>query len=436
VILYYISIVVNISYCITNTMREYVKIIHEDLNAGGGSERLTITMMEALNEIGFNIDLETITIPDWNKIQKWYGKFSLKIDRIKVMDLSNIFGLSEYRNNDWLKAASEEEKYRLIINAHGDILPYYNSNNHGKLKGKIITYCHYPLMPNLADKGTYKKFLLKFLKNSKFGYGLNFHFAEKRLLSNALKIYDLMMKNTIIVTNSEFSKQAIENNYGKVVLSILSPPVNVDIYRNFALTNQSRENIIIVLSRYSPDKKIETAIRIAKILHRSNYNYKMIIIGNIVKENYDYYRYLQSLISLSNLNDHVKLYLNVPLNNLLQLMATSKILLHPTLAEPFGISVAEGMSAGLIPIVPFRGGNTEFVPKQFHYKTEEEAAKIIINAMDTSHYDRVKISKFTDIFSITNFKNKLKILIKDLLEKEIAISSHQIQKNNIKTYKT
>jgi glycosyltransferase involved in cell wall biosynthesis len=410
-------------------MTKYVKIIHEDLNAGGGSERLTITMMEALTEMGFNIDLETITLPDWNRIKKWYGKFSLKIDQIKKMDLSNIFGLSEYTNKDWLHVASEEEKYSLIINAHGDILPYYNPNNHGKLQGKIITYCHYPLTPKLVNNGMYKKFLLKILQNSKFGYGLNFYFREKKLLSNVLKTYDLMMKNTIIVTNSEFSKQAIENCYGNVVLSVLSPPVDVDIFRKFALTNQSRENIIIVLSRYSPDKKIESAIRIAKVLQQVYKNYKMIIIGNIIKDNYDYYRYLQSLISLSKLNDHVKLYLNVPLNNLLQLMATSKILLHPTVEEPFGISIAEGMSAGLVPVVPFKGGNTEFVPKQFHYKTEEEAVKIIINAMDISYNDRLKISTITDIFSINNFKNNLKILIQDLIAKEIAISSHQIKKN-------
>jgi glycosyltransferase involved in cell wall biosynthesis len=238
-----------------------------------------------------------------------------------------------------------------------------------------------------------------------------------------------MMKNTIIVTNSEFSKQAIENCYGNVVLSVLSPPVDVDIFRKFALTNQSRENIIIVLSRYSPDKKIESAIRIAKVLQQVYKNYKMIIIGNIIKDNYDYYRYLQSLISLSKLNDHVKLYLNVPLNILLQLMATSKILLHPTVEEPFGISIAEGMSAGLVPVVPYKGGNTEFVPKQFHYKTEEEAVKIIMNAMDISYKDRLKISTITDIFSINNFKNNLKILIQDLIEKEITISSHQIKKN-------
>jgi glycosyltransferase involved in cell wall biosynthesis len=254
---------------------------------------------------------------------------------------------------------------------------------------------------------------------------------EKELLYRILSTYDLMMRNTIIVTNSQFSKQAIENDYGKVVLSILSPPVDVETYRKIALSNPARENTIIVISRYSPDKKIETAIRIARILHKFFQNFKMIIIGNIVKDNYDYYRYLQSLISMYRLNEHVKIQLNVPLDNVLKLMATSKILLHPTLEEPFGISVAEGMSAGLIPVVPFKGGNTEFVPSHFHFKTEEEAVKIIINAMKISFEDRLKISKYPDIFSVNNFKSNLKTIIQNILEKELAISSPQIKSNNI-----
>ena len=76
-----------------------------------------------------------------------------------------------------------------------------------------------------------------------------------------------------------------------------------------------------------------------------------------------------------------------------------------------------------------KGGNTEFVPKQFHYKTEEEAVKILINAMNISYNDRLKLSTFTDIFSISNFKKNLNILIQDLTEKEITITSHQIKKN-------
>ncbi len=412
-------------------MKNNIKIIHEDLNAGGGSERLTITMIEALNEMGFNIDLETISTPDWNQIKKWYGKFSLRIEKIKKVDLSNVFGSSECANEKRKQIALEEEKYTLIINTHGDILPYYNSTSHRKLKTKIITYCHYPLTPRLINHGSYKKFLMKLLQNSTVDYERTSHVKEKELLYRILTTYDLMMKNTLIITNSQFSKQAIENYYGKVVLSILSPPVDVETYKKVALSNLIRENRIIVISRYSPDKKIETAIRIARILHKFFKNFKMIIIGNIVKDNYDYYRYLQSLISMYRLNEHVKIQLNVPLDNVLKLMATSKILLHPTLEEPFGISVAEGMSAGLIPVVPFKGGNTEFVPSQFHFKTEEEAVKIIIDAMKISFEDRLKISKYPDIFSVNNFKSNLKTIIQNILEKKLAISSPQIKNNNI-----
>lgn len=413
-------------------MKNNIKIIHEDLNAGGGSERLTITMMQALNELGFNIDLETITTPDWNQMKKWYGKFSVKIGKIKRIDLSNVIGLSEPAVKDRKEIAlEEEEKYSLIINAHGDILPYYNSNNHKKLKTKLITYCHYPLTPRLIHQGSYKKFLSKFLQHSSLYQAHHFHLKEKELLYRILSTYDLMMRNTIIVTNSQFSKQAIENDYGKVVLSILSPPVDVETYRKIALSNPARENTIIVISRYSPDKKIETAIKIARILYKVYKNFKMIIIGNILRDNYDYYRYLHSLISMYRLNENVKLQLNVPLHDVLKLMARSKILLHPTFQEPFGISVAEGMSAGLIPVVPFKGGNTEFVPTRFHFKTEEEAVKIIIEAMKISVEDRLKLSKFPDIFSINNFKTNLKKIIENTLEKELAISSPQIKNKNI-----
>jgi glycosyltransferase involved in cell wall biosynthesis len=413
-------------------MKNNIKIIHEDLNAGGGSERLTITMMQALNELGFNIDLETITTPDWNQMKTWYGKFSVKIGKIKRIDLSNVIGLSEPAVKDRKEIAlEEEEKYSLIINAHGDILPYYNSNNHKKLKTKLMTYCHYPLTPRLIHQGSYKKFLSKFLQNSSIYQDHHFHLKEKELLYRILSTYDLMMKNTIIVTNSQFSKQAIENDYGKVVLSVLSPPVDVETYRKIALSNPARENTIIVISRYSPDKKIETAIKIARILYKVYKNFKMIIIGNILRDNYDYYRYLYSLISIYRLNENIKLQLNVPLNEVLKLMARSKILLHPTFEEPFGISVAEGMSAGLIPVVPFKGGNTEFVPTRFHFKTEEEAVKIIIEAMKISVEDRLKLSKFPDIFSINNFKTNLKKIIDNTLEKELAISSPQIKNKNI-----
>jgi recombinational DNA repair protein (RecF pathway) len=40
------------------------KVIHDDLNAGGGSERLAITTIKLLNEMGFEVDVQTCEAPD------------------------------------------------------------------------------------------------------------------------------------------------------------------------------------------------------------------------------------------------------------------------------------------------------------------------------------------------------------------------------------
>ena len=74
-------------------MKRFAKIIHENLNAGGGSERFTFTLIEALQEMGFIIDLETITCPDWERIRKSFGNsYSQLIRGINVVDLKDIIG--------------------------------------------------------------------------------------------------------------------------------------------------------------------------------------------------------------------------------------------------------------------------------------------------------------------------------------------------------
>ena len=43
------------------------------------------------------------------------------------------------------------------------------------------------------------------------------------------------------------------------------------------------------------------------------------------------------------------------------------------------------MSAGLFPIVPTMGGQSEFVPKQFQYRSLDDAVKIVsFSKLDTS----------------------------------------------------
>ena len=49
--------------CSQNEIKK-ARIIHDNLNAGGGSERLAFATIELLNEMGFKIDLLTLQKPN------------------------------------------------------------------------------------------------------------------------------------------------------------------------------------------------------------------------------------------------------------------------------------------------------------------------------------------------------------------------------------
>jgi glycosyltransferase involved in cell wall biosynthesis len=432
------------------------KIVHDNLNAGGGSERLTIATIEALNEMGFVVDVETYQQPRIRDLEKDFGQLDISINQAKKLDLLSLLQLG--------KDIGEADTYHydLIINTHGDVLPYLyqNSNNncstcktnvsdnsnilHTK-KTVMVTYCHYPMLPYCVKTREYINFLRKYIKFAETkGSNIDNTIIDK-LLSNAHLLYNKMMTNTIILTNSEFSKRAIKLLYKNIEEPIvLSPPVDVETFRRAALYSkeEERENTILVVSRFSPDKEVENAIRIAKILYeKKKIHYNMIIVGNIHNSDIEYLDFLRGMINGYGLKNYVKLEVGASFERLLHLMSKSKVYLHPLAGEPFGISVAEAMAAGLIPVVPHVGGNSEFVPQQYHYSSLEEAAEIIEDALlqhdfnnssyhnnniennnnniitttvlaaSPKHEQRVNLSNLVMRFSTENYKNRLRKII-------------------------
>ena len=367
------------------------KIIHDDLNAGGGSERLAITTLELLNEMGFEVDVQTCEALDVKKLENNFGRLYIKIRKTKELNL-----LSLLKSKENAEHGSDDCHYDLIINTHGDLLPYVSVNNDQSLfhncavndnpdmrKTIMITYCHYPLVPYYVKNGVYRRFLCKFIRANEAKGSNSDNATIEKLLSNARALYDLTITNTVILTNSEYSKKSIKKLYDKTEPIVLNPPVDVSTFRKLLLSSKAneREDIILVVSRFSADKQVENAIEVAKILHNKKVDAKMIIVGNVSRSDMDYLQLLRSMIYDNNLNTYVKLEVGASFRQLLHLMSKSKVYLHPLAGEPFGISVAEAMAAGLIPVVPHVGGNSEFVPQKYHYGKLEEASEIISNAL-------------------------------------------------------
>lgn len=379
-----------------------IKLIHEDLNAGGGAERLAAASLEAMNELDHSVDLVTFTKPNWTQLERIFGISKLRkyVNNVIKADISSL--LDEENKMDTNGSINDE--YDIVMNAHGDILP---TNMFGERKEKLITYCHYPLVPELIGSLKYDTVLRNYLKMCDYKFE-----SLDKLRTKALEVYNQMMSNSTVVTNSTFSSKAVKLYYPQTDPLIIYPPIDIEFFSR-VVGSDSRENRIVVLGRFNPDKNIELALEVAKVLKGMNIKFEMSIVGNLSKMYYPYFNYLQKIVKVNGLSDMVDLKTNVDVNDLLNLFRKSKILFHPTIGEPFGMCIAEAMSAGLVPVVPSFGGNTEFVPETLRYTNQKEAAKIIIRSMNASLQQRFSLSNSVKKFGKVRFKNNLKRLLSE-----------------------
>jgi alpha-1,2-mannosyltransferase len=430
-------------------LKMLAKVVHDDINAGGGSERLAIVTLDLLTEMGFKVDLASFNKPNIEELKKDFGNIVDSIDINPVpLDLFSLLGMTGSGSSQDISGTKDRQgitstdktasvdtysndgEYDLIVNTHGDLLPYYNHTDSSEInKKRIITYCHFPLVPQLLQQGNnnsqgFMRFLSRWIKVDDIEQDL-----KEKILEKVSKTYDLMIKNTTVLTNSNFSKRAIDQYYGPTVNpTVIYPPVDVEKFRKIALRPGDRENMILVISRFSPDKQLENTIEIGKILiNEIKIDAKIVLVGNIAAEDHQYLEDLKRLIREYNLDNNFTVEVGVSFEQLLELMRKSKVYLHPLAGEPFGISIVEAMSAGLIPVVPDEGGYTEFVPEYYQFHTHQQAAdvigKILIASDNNMQAERTQLSESVSKFSTESYKAGLRKVIEPLLSSKLSGSS-------------
>lgn len=369
-------------------------IVHISLNARGGGERLAVATIKAISSMGIGVELSTVEKPDMALIHNAYGT-SIEGDLKKIRTL-NILQKYGPRN------------YSLTVNTHGDILPFYHKDFS---KMNAITYCHYPIARYLIDCGDPD--YLSVLQNMCL---LGMPPAVRNGYYDAARsAYIKMMLNSTVLTNSEFSRKAIFKTFG-VDSTILPPPVDVDIFRNQCLASNIRDDSVLVISRFHPSKKIENAILLAKLLRQNEVGICMNIVGNMPPDGIGYFNYLNDLVRHYGLEDFIRFKINVRFDRLLDLMRRSKVYVHPLPGEPFGISTVEGMSAGIIPVVPDIGGHTEFVPARYQFHTFRQGVEAVAAALAAPASERIKLSQSTQKYSVTSYVKKFQQILVEVMD--------------------
>jgi glycosyltransferase involved in cell wall biosynthesis len=369
-------------------------IVHISLNARGGGERLAVATIKAISSMGIDVELSTLEKPDMQLIHDAYGT-SIEADLKKIRTL-NIFQKYRPRNCN------------VTVNTHGDMLPFYHNDFNKK---NAITYCHYPIASHLIDCGDpdYSAALQNMCLLGMTPSLQNTYYNAARTA------YIKMMVNSTVLTNSNFSRKAILKSFG-VDSTVLPPPVDVDIFRNACLTSNSRDDSILVISRFHPSKKIENVIHLAKLLHQNELGTEMNIVGNMLPDGVGYFNYLNNLVKHYELENFVRFEINLRFDRLLDLMRRSKVYVHPLPGEPFGISTVEAMSAGIIPVVPDIGGHTEFVPAKYQFHTYGQGVGAVAAALAAPASERAKLSHSTQKYSVTNYIKKFQQILTDITD--------------------
>ena len=398
-------------------------IIYTDLSPCGGAERLTLVTMQALSQKDVRFDLTTCVYPNLEKLENAYG--SKIASGIKKAEKINILNSLE---ESVIERILEKGKYDITINTHGDTLPFYH---HSLSKRNAVTYCHFPSAKFHIDSEN-----LEYLRDIRVGGdftpGYEMDYSKTKITPNFkvetgqkvkkyfefLRVkYDSLMKNTLVLANSEYTRRAI-NCIFNINPRLLYPPVEVETYHEIASKSATlREDMILVISRIAPDKQIENAIKVARIMRdRGNAKKGMVIAGNLHYYDEKYCQQLKKLIADYNLSAYVSLQTNISFSRLIQLMQLSKVYFHPRIDEHFGISIVEAMAAGLVPIVSDVGGHTEFVPSKYHFHSLDHAADLITRALEaTTDSERLSISNSTAKFSNTNYVRSFHQVLSELL---------------------
>jgi len=198
-------------------------------------------------------------------------------------------------------------------------------------------------------------------------------------------------KIDLFLCNSEYTKKAIEERWGKDA-EVVYPPVDVK-----KIEPAPKEEFVVTVGRFVEEKNYQMVLEVAKLVP----NVKFVIIGR--KQNEEYYERIRHLKP-----DNVILLTDLSQAELFSMLAKAKVYLHTMIGEHFGISIVESMAAGCVPVVHNSGGARMIVRNVgYTYNNVEECCKYIFQAL-SQDVDASKIVESTKKFGSENFRRQIK----------------------------
>ena len=167
----------------------------------------------------------------------------------------------------------------------------------------------------------------------------------------------IMTASNYITASTNYENILISESYkiDREKIKIIKPGVDENLFSSDP--NISRENIFLSIGRIQQQKKQLEAIEFLNDFSEVEKDFKCYFIGGPSgSSGEDYFLELKETVKELNLESHVEFLGNLPQSKIIELLNSSKLLIHTSEYETFGLVAIEAHSAG-VPVVSINQGS-------------------------------------------------------------------------------
>ena len=172
----------------------------------------------------------------------------------------------------------------------------------------------------------------------------------------------VMKSSSIVTTSSDYETNLISNNYDIDEKSItkISPGIDKEIFTYDS--NLERENIMLSVGRIQKQKKQMEVLKFIDNFRKIDTNFLCYFVGGPSgKSGDDYLNELKNAVKELNLDSNVEFLGNLTQTEIKILMNRSKLLIHTSQFETFGLVAIEANAMGVPVLTTNRGSLTEII---------------------------------------------------------------------------
>lgn len=310
---------------------------------GGGAESVSLWILEALVP-HYNVTLFTLTSPDLKRLDSLYNTHvaqqkNLTVQRMLPPSLNPQLIDRLIANSPKIKSALNQWAVRAFKSMNTDydlVLSTYNALDMGRVGIQYIHWVHVVDPQPHKNKG-WARLMMKFSQ-----FSMN------------------QLKQNQSLANSCYTADKIKSAYG-IESRVVYPPVIGEVE---VIPWEEKESAFLCSGRIVAAKQTHRVIEILQAVRDRGFDVKLHITGGgggTYKRSYE-----QQIMKLADQNsDWITVYQDLPYKEYLKVIARCRYGIHSK-PEPFGISVAEMVKAGMIPFVRENGGQVEIVGAHHH----------------------------------------------------------------------